>query len=90
MVGQVHATNFAQDAIEFLKSGDWTQNGQISLDNLHLFLEFTSYVNYLTPQERRIASTIPLKPTDSLLTFGMKINAKMQEMSASVCVTNFE
>ncbi len=34
MVGQVHATEYAYDAIKFLKSGNWTQNDQMSLDEL--------------------------------------------------------
>lgn len=79
MVGKVQATNFAQGTVEISKSGDWTQNGQMSLENMQLFLEFTSDVNYLTPQERCVASIIPIKPTHFLLKFGMKINVKMQE-----------
>ncbi len=80
MVGQVHATEYAHDAIEFLNSGNWIQNGQISLDKLQVFLEFTSYVNYLTPRERRVASIIEIKPIDSLFDFAMKISNKLQEL----------
>ncbi len=80
MVGKVHATEYAHDASEFLKSGNWIQNGQISLDKLQVFLEFTSYVNYLTPRERRVASIIEIKPIDSLFDFAMKISNKLQEL----------
>ncbi len=63
-----------------MKSGNWIQNGQISLDKLQVFLEFTSYVNYLTPRERRVAYTTEIKPTDSLFDFAMKISNKLQEL----------
>lgn len=64
MVGQVHATECAHNATEFLKFGNWIQNGQMSLDKLQVFLE--TYVNYHTPRERRVASISEIKPTDYL------------------------
>ncbi len=63
--------------LNFSKSGNWIQNGQISLEKLQVFLEFTSYVNYLTPRIRRVVSTIEIKPTDSLFYFAMKISNKL-------------
>ncbi len=53
----------------------------MNLDKLQVFLELTSYVNDLTSLERRVASTIEIKPTDSRFDFAMKISNKLQELS---------
>ncbi len=66
MVDQVRTTKYTYGVIAFLKSGNWIQNAQMSLDTkVQVFLELASNFNYLTPRERHVTSTIEIKPTDS-------------------------
>lgn len=76
--GQARASEIADDAITALE-GTWADNGAISLDRLRTVFEILFYVQYLTPVERRIASSLTLKPGDSLYDFSTKLSQKVKE-----------
>lgn len=77
--GQAYAADFANEAISALQSGNWSEDGKISLERLRTVFEFQCYIMYLTPQERRLASTLKFKPDQSLLDFASKLSKRVQE-----------
>ena len=46
--------------------------------NFRIIMEFQYYINLLTPEERRVASTLEFKLGDSLLDFASRIANKMK------------
>lgn len=76
--GQARASEIADDAITALKD-KWAVNGAVPLDKLRTVLEVLFYVQYLTPAERRMASSLTLKPVDSFYDFSTKLSKKLTE-----------
>lgn len=77
--GMAHAADTANEALTALQSTSWFEDGKLSAQRLRSILEFQYYILYLTPQERRFASTIDFKPGDRLLDFVSKLRRKMRE-----------
>merc|ERR1712035_262822 len=84
MRGQARAATLATQAVTSLRASSCVHNDQISLEYLRSLLEFQYFVMFLTPQERRVASSLDYKPGDSVLSFASKINRKLKVMSPSL------
>ena len=84
MRGQARAATLATEAVTSLRASSCIHNDQISLEHLRSLLEFQYFVMFLTPQERRVASSLDYKPGDSVLNFASKINRKLKVMSPSL------
>ena len=83
IVGQARATKYAADCVKFLKSGNWGQDNMISFDKVRLFLELTTFINYLSPQQRRLVSTVELKPDDILFNYAMRVDQQLRKVPHS-------
>ena len=83
MRGQSRSAQLAAEAITSLRASACIQNDQISVEHLRSLLEFQYFVMFLTPQERRVASSLDYKPGDSLLNFASKINRKLKVLPTS-------
>ena len=83
MRGQSRAAQLATEAVNSLRASSCIQNDHISVEHFRSLLEFQHFVMFLTPQERRVASSLDFKPGDSLLNFASKINRKLKVMPPS-------
>ena len=83
MRGQSRAAKLATEALRSLQASSCINNDQISTEHLRSLLEFQYFIMYLTPQERRVASSLDYKPGDSLLHFASKINQKLKVLPPS-------
>ena len=87
------SAELASAAVESLKASNWITNGTMSEQNFHDIIEFLYYINFLNPNERRIASTLTYSQSDNLLDFSSKIASKLKEhpahtnVVASTCAT---
>lgn len=77
--GQARATNIANEAIEALNKAAWLEDGALSEPRLLFILEFTYYIQYLTPNEHRIERSRDVKPGDCLFDFASVICKKLRE-----------
>ena len=77
--GQAYAADFANEAISALQAANWTEDGKITLDRLRTVFEFQYYIMYLSPQERRTASTLEFKPDHSLMDFASKLSKRVRD-----------
>ena len=77
--GQAHAADFANEAIAALQAANWVENGVLTVEKLRTVLEFQYYAMFLTPQERRIASSLDFKPDHSLIDFASKLGKKVRD-----------
>ena len=77
--GQARAANVANEALDALRTASWLTNGSLTEERLRCLLEFLCYIQFLSPNERRIASSINFKPGDSLMDFGSQIAKKLRE-----------
>ena len=76
------SAELASAAVNSLKASNWITNGTLSEQQFHDIIEFLFYVNFLSPSERRIASTLPYAQSDKLLDFSTKIANKLKERPA--------
>ncbi len=76
---QASAANIAREAMESLTKASWLENGTLSESKLHSLIELICYIQYLSPAERRLASTIKFTPGDSLLNFGSRLGKKLKD-----------
>ena len=83
MRGQSRAAKLATEAVTSLRASSCIHNEQISIEHLRDLIEFQYFVMFLTPQERRVASSLEYKPGDSLLHFASKINQKLKVLPPS-------
>ena len=83
MRGQSRAATLASEAITSLKASSCINNDTISTEHLRSLLEFQYFIMYLTPQERRVASSLDFKPGDSVLRLASKINQKLKVLPPS-------
>ena len=77
--GQARAANVANEAIDALNSASWLNSGTLTESRLRSLIEFLVYIQFLSPNERRIASSLDFKPGDSLMDYGNKIAKKLRE-----------
>lgn len=84
MRGQPRAAMLATEAVNSLQASSCIQNNQISVEHVRSLLEFQYFVMFLTPQERRAASSLDYKPGDSVLNFASKIHQKLKVMPPSL------
>ena len=84
MRGQSRAAKLATEALTALRASSCIQNEQISTEHLRSLLEFQYFVMFLTPQERRVASSLDYKPGDSLLHIASQINRKLKVLPPSL------
>ena len=83
MRGQSCTAKLATEAITSVRASSCIHNEQISVEHLRSLLEFQYFAMFLTPQERRVASSLDYNPGDSLLHFASKINQKLKVLPPS-------
>lgn len=85
---QSRSAQLASIAVDSLKASSWIQNGVVTEEHFRTIIEFMYYINFLNPQERRIASTLEYKQSDSLLDFATKIGTKLRDAPPSPYVAS--
>ena len=79
LLSQSRAGLFANEAFASLQPSKWFHGNFVSAENFRLLLEFFSYVLFLSPHERRVASSLPFNPSDSLLDFVSRLSKKLNQ-----------
>ena len=80
LTAQSRSAELATDALESLKTAGWIQNDVLTTENFYRIIEFQYYINFISPQERRIASSLQYTQNESLLDFDTKIGTKLKEI----------
>ena len=80
MRGQARAAEFVAEAVDSLEGAGWFEGDMLSIHRLRQMLEFQLYILFLSPQERRVASSLPFNKDESLLTFVTRLRKRLSEM----------
>ena len=81
---QAVTAQIAAEALESLKTANWIVNDSISVDRLRIILEYLMYVPLLTPQEKRLASSLDFKLDDTIFDFSLQIGKKLNQSPVNV------
>ncbi|XP_076061219.1 uncharacterized protein LOC143037001 [Oratosquilla oratoria] len=80
MRSQAKSSTFVTEAIASLKQLQWIENDNISVARFQLVLEYLLFMLFLTPHERRIASSLDYTKDETLLHYATRLSKKLKEM----------
>ena len=76
---QAKSADIANEAIDSLTKASWLVDGALPVERLRKLLEIMTYIPFLVPHERRVASSLDFKPNEELIDFSAKLRKKLRE-----------
>ena len=76
---QAATSTITREAMDALEKSSWAVDDALPMSRLHNLLEIILYVHFLSPAERRVASSISFGPEDLIVHYATKLAKKLRE-----------